>query len=493
MSKIINAKSRFVLRRDPVRLRQQLDEAENYAQWLELAHCHDMAYGLDQWQQEESSDLYDHVTIRSRLERLRKAPAERDNHGLLFALNEGIHGNMAGMGNPRLYGVAKAGTKQLIIDYVDEIVAALNYLASGQASDISTAEKIDFFERASHCYGRTALMMSGAGTLLYFHLGVIKALWENDALPQVISGSSGGAFVTGLLGTHTDAEIEKLFSPAHLLEEIHLEVNLWHRITALRPRQIELAEVVKSVERLLPDLTFEEAFKLTGRHINISVAASEAHQTSRLLNAITSPNVMIREAVLASCAVPGFYPPVALAAKNAAGERQAYLPDRKWVDGSVSDDLPSKRLSRLFGVNHYIVSQINPLASPFIFDTHKYRPLVSTLLNSGQKVSKEVICSAASLFADLVSPQSKLGNLTRIVTSVIRQEYTGDINIFPPSRFSNPFRLLSQRSEAEIMQLVRAGEQSTWPKIEMIRTQTRVSRTLDRILPRLQAQGQAEA
>jgi TAG lipase/steryl ester hydrolase/phospholipase A2/LPA acyltransferase len=42
------------------------------------------------------------------------------------------------------------------------------------------------------------------------------------------------------------------------------------------------------------------------------VAPAEKHQNGRLLNAITSPNVFVREAVLASCAVPGIYEPVAL-------------------------------------------------------------------------------------------------------------------------------------------------------------------------------------
>ena len=37
-------------------------------------------------------------------------------------------------------------------------------------------------------------------------------------------------------------------------------------------------------------------------------------QRSRLLNATTSPNALIREAVLASCAIPGMFPAVTLAA-----------------------------------------------------------------------------------------------------------------------------------------------------------------------------------
>jgi hypothetical protein len=39
-------------------------------------------------------------------------------------------------------------------------------------------------------------------------------------------------------------------------------------------------------------------------------------------------------------------------AKNQHGERQPYLPTRKWVDGSIADDLPAKRLQCLYSTNH---------------------------------------------------------------------------------------------------------------------------------------------
>lgn len=32
----------------------------------------------------------------------------------------------------------------------------------------------------------------------------------------------------------------------------------------------------------------------------------------------------------------------------------------KWEDGSMQADLPMQRLSELFNVNHFIVSQVNP-------------------------------------------------------------------------------------------------------------------------------------
>ena len=38
----------------------------------------------------------------------------------------------------------------------------------------------------------------------------------------------------------------------------------------------------------------------------------------------------------------------------------------QFVDGSVAQDLPMQRLTELFNVNTFIVSQVNPYAAPFV-------------------------------------------------------------------------------------------------------------------------------
>ena len=225
-----------------------------------------------------------------------------DDRGLLVALNEGIHGNMGGMGRSSLYEKAKFGTKQLIVDYVDEVVSALQYLADPRVDDIDFAEKLDFFRRADHCFGHSAFMMSGSGSLFYFHIGVVRALLDQGLLPNVLSGSSGGAFVGSLLSTHSRTELDDLLDPERLIDRMEEETGHLRRSSRLRPRVMRVEEIQTIVESLVPDLTFEEALNLTVRELNISVAPAETHQKSRLLNAITTPNVLIREAVLASAA-----------------------------------------------------------------------------------------------------------------------------------------------------------------------------------------------
>ena len=250
-------------------------------------------------------------------------------------------------------------------------------------------------------------------------------------------------------------------------------------------RNMRQADLIKIIEKIIPDVTFEEAFQISGLKINISIAPHQTHQKSRLLNAITSPNVMLREAVLASCCIPGVFPPVRLAARDVDGNKVPYLPNRKWVDGSISDDLPMKRLSRLYGVNHFIVSQTNPIILPFISAEKSKDGVISTLSQTGLKTMKDWGLAASHILRKPLRSNEYISRLLNGYISLVSQTYTGDINILPTSHYKNPAKVMASRSMEEVLQLMNEGEQSTWPVIERIRVQTHISRILNKIIEEL--------
>jgi TAG lipase/steryl ester hydrolase/phospholipase A2/LPA acyltransferase len=463
-------------------LEQSMAKAESYSQWRDAAQNYDERSGAGKWRQLDRTKLYDYAQIRRRLDSLRLHRARQDNHALLFTLNEGIHGNMGGMGKATLYQPAKHGTKNLVEDYVAEIVDALEHIANLDDSEISREEKLDFFHRASHCYGRTALMLSGGGALGHFHIGVVKALLEQDLLPNVISGSSAGSLVTAIFGSHTTRELEELIKPVRLVAEAKEEAHWIDKMLFGKEAQIDIHDLEEVIERLVPDLTFQEAFDLTGRSINISVAPAELHQTSRLLNAIASPNVYIRRAVLASCAVPGVYPAVMLEAKNVRGERQPYLPTRRWVDGSVTDDLPAKRLSRLYGVNHYIASLINPIVLFSQGGDGEHTRIPKSLREFVHKRASNIARSSTAFSKRYSEKWPRFNVIVSMIASVLNQEYSADINVYPDFRKFDFRKILSHLTEDELLMLVRQGEVATWKQIDRIKTSTAISRTLDQIL-----------
>ena len=488
--RLIKGKKQVLLRD----LEKAMASSSTYEEWRAAAIEHDNIAGNTLWKRQDHSEQFDYLEIRSRLDNLRNIRKYGDHHELLFTLNEGIHGNMGGMGNNSLYQKALVGTKNLIHDYVDELVDSLYYLSEVEDDQIDFNTKLDFFHRASHCYGRSALMLSGGGSLGYFHIGVVKALLEENLLPTVISGSSIGAFLTGMIGTRTDEELREGISDGSITFTLEEDEQFVESMINNEMIDQELQSAIESrLANLIPDLTFQEAYELTGKAINISVSPSEPHQTSRLLNAITSPNVSVRSAVMASCAIPGVVPPVTLRAKNVHGESQYYLPTRQWLDGSFSEDLPGKRLSRLYGVNHQIVSMVNPLILPFVDNEDSAQswttPLKKLMLDSARTYAH----SMQLLSQKYLSDNGKLSFAINSFNSILAQDYTGDINMQPSLKVLKIGKFIPPIPFKDMQMLIEEGEKATWKRIEQIRLATKISHALDEILIKMDSLHQAHA
>ena len=284
-----------------------------------------------------------------------------------------------------------------------------------------------------------------------------------------------------LAGTHTNEELLEFLVEDRLLELIETEAKIFKNIAEKRS-SLGIKDLESVVNHIIPNLTFQEAYELTGRKINISVSPHGVQQKSRLLNAIASPNVLIRSALLASCAVPGVFPPTTLFAKNKDGKVQAYLPSRKWVDGSMSSDLPSKRLARLFGANHFIVSLTNPLILPFVNTPFQGNDVLAPVIRFGSALIKETTQFNYTMAKPFFRFVPSLALVANAINSVVQQDYTGDINIQADFSVIKPTKLLSSLTRDELTELLRKGEKATWPKVEAIRICTKISRLLDEIL-----------
>ena len=433
-------------------LEKGMAQAGSYADWSELALQHDMQSGGTRWRETLETTLYDYTEIRSRHEKLRQWLAQRASSELLYALNEGVHGNMGGMGRPILYSRALSGTKQMIEDYVGAIAQALNFIHRCPEQEISQTEKVDFFHRASHCYGRSALLLSGGAGLIYFHHGVVQELIDHDLLPNVISGASAGAIMAAQLGTLSNEELKQGYFTK---KRYHAPTQT--RMLDVIMGKVEPVDLKEAREQLLDeiiprDITFQEAFEKTGRYINISISPAGKHQSSRLMNAITSPNVYIRAAVSASIAIPGLLAP-----------------------------------ERLYGVNHFIVSLINPVVVPFIRDvkTQQYKGLRNALSVSTVRVAGELLTVVERLLAGRGTRGKALAAQLAYLTAMLDQSYLGDINIMLSKSDFKWRQALFEFRPGEVESMIQAGMRSTWPKISMIRNAALISQTLDRVLEEL--------
>ncbi|MDZ4731158.1 MAG: DUF3336 domain-containing protein [Xanthomonadales bacterium] len=470
------------MRKEARNLQQELAEAGNYQQWLEASTAQDRLDGSEAWRQLEESADYDYRLINSRVDVLQRLRRRKDYDQMVFRLREELHGNLGNMANPVLYQKARAGTKELINHYLNEVTASLDLLCDANVKSLPPSRKRRFFNRAARSFGRSALLLSGGASYGLFHIGVIEELLEQKLMPDVITGSSAGSIVAGFVATHTDDELEKALLPDVLKYQWVSTIGILKLFKGegiLDPKQLR-----KAIERNIPDLTFLEAYEKTGRILNISVSPADPHQFSRLLNYLTSPNVLIRQAALASSAVPGLFPPVQLRAKNFTGKSVPYMPQSRWVDGSVHEDIPKEKVNRLHNVNHYIVSQTNPLVLPFMAngdDKTGILPFLQEAVVRGPIVQIEHLLELVNRHFEVPGMASALKKAHALVT----QNYSGDINIMPDRQDIDVSKIIANHSEKEAKFLIEAGRRATWPKIERIRNTTQISRCFTACLKRL--------
>jgi NTE family protein len=474
--KLFNRKARRI-----AGLKSRRDQATSYEQWREIALELDELEGFNAWKRSRPSEICNCELLEERLLLLQQLREQRRLEELKRALREGLHHDLGNMGDVRLYQHCHYGTLRLIEDYVEEVCRALNFFCDTDIPGMNASDKIDFFKAVLTSFGRPALLLSGGASLGMFHVGVVKALWERGLLPDVITGSSAGSIVAAILGTHDDEELPALFEPS------------WHKIdswrwlgvmSGLQGRGFMDQRQLKEFIRVrVGDFTFQEAYEKTGRSINITVSPVQHNQKPRLLSAYTSPYLLLWSAALASSSVPLVFPPVRLMKKDIDGSAVSYMPKLRWVDGSVVSDLPKERLMHLYDVNYTIVSQTNPHVVPFLtnYVSGERTPLLkipSTIIRSELRFHGRAITDYIRRNAD----SSVIKQMSGQLYSMMTQTYFGDITIAPKYGLRHYTQVMSNLDQDFIAEMILAGERATWPRLAMVRTHAKISKTLERCI-----------
>ncbi|GAC1460673.1 MAG: hypothetical protein PVSMB1_10940 [Gemmatimonadaceae bacterium] len=170
---------------------------------------------------------------------------------------------------------------------------------------------------------KIALVLGGGGLKGFAHIGVFRALEELGILPTVVAGTSIGALIGAAYARGMN--IPEMVDRARALKRRDLfRIN---RMGMLLERQHSraiyledpLREVVKSVAT-------EKRFDQLKRTLLVNTV--DIQRGSQLVWGLPGlRDVSVADAVYASCALPGFYPPGAIR-------------ERLCVDGGVLDNLP---------------------------------------------------------------------------------------------------------------------------------------------------------
>uniref|UniRef100_M4B7J6 PNPLA domain-containing protein n=1 Tax=Hyaloperonospora arabidopsidis (strain Emoy2) TaxID=559515 RepID=M4B7J6_HYAAE len=495
-----NAVRRFSAKgRRSLRLQQQLEHAQSFAERQSIAGELDKVEGRDKWRADPKSNLFLYERVTNKTLMYKTLEREKDVVRLMFALRAGLLRKHWGLGNPRLYSSMN-------------VVLRLKPRTDEEHDDLSIDNKLAFFSETRHAFGRSALMLSGGGAHGFYHAGVIKALVENNLLPNVIAGSSAGSILAGAIGVRNDDEaldflsgssVNLDFLKANIAEQDRADYtpSLLPRIEALLPKSafdfvrdafvllgrfldkrflLDTKTLRVCLRSAMGDYTFREAYDRTGRIINVTVTPLSTDDYPQLLNYLTAPNVIIWSASLASCAIPNVFRPVELLAKDEKGNIVPYYREGlKWSDGSVECDLPMERLSELFNVNHFIVSQVNIhykiVSGHSTFGNEQTGSLMSFLKKQMKAYIKNI--------AEFGLNTSVLKLLDIGLVPLLTQKYEGDITICPTDKISATTLLrtvMTNPSRETFPDILLAGERACWQAIARIRSMCRVEFALER-------------
>jgi predicted acylesterase/phospholipase RssA len=291
-----------------------------------------------------------------------------------------------------------------------------------------------------------------------------------NILPRILCGSSAGSIIASLVCTNPYDKVNSVISKDLKLGPFEFKdkkYSLLRKIYRYITRGVLLdVEVLREFLREnIGDSTFQEAYDKTGWILNITVTGYKEHDNHRVLNYLTAPNVLIWSASCASCCIPGLYDPVELLCKNEYGHIVAYQSNKKkFIDGTISQDLPMQRISELFNVNIFLVSQTNPYVIPFL-DSDDNKQIFSREKNKFNlwKLTKNLIfseikhrCQQLASLGLLPSPMTRSMN-------IITQDYRGHVTIFPVPNLSDYLKVLANPSKEDIAYCTLHSSRRTFP------------------------------
>ncbi|EAQ93362.1 hypothetical protein CHGG_01597 [Chaetomium globosum CBS 148.51] len=363
--------------------------------------------------------------------------------------------------------------------------ATLRYQSGMATQSLQTQHKLDFITSARQGFGRSALVLQGGAIFGMCHLGVVKALFLRGLLPRIIVGTATGAMIAALVGVHSEEDLLRILTgdgidlsafaahgknPDAHNEQVMQSIWTWGATFIRRIRRfkeegyfLDVKVLEDCVRANVGDLTFEEAFNRSKRILNITVVTAGQEGIPTLLNHVTAPNVLVWTAAVASNASSdALYGrrQTRILCKDAHGNIGPWAPAdtadfRHWTLASYTDrNAPLQRVSGLFNVNHYIVSQARPYLVPFLqSDMHGPAP---RLFGGGFGVAG-------------------------LRSLVMRMHLPGPSVTLVPRLAARDFaRLMETPTRDTLEYWILRGERSVWPAVAALRVRCAIEMELDR-------------
>ncbi|BFG37938.1 hypothetical protein CerSpe_242120 [Prunus speciosa] len=461
--------------------RNMMRTALTYEEWAHAARMLDK-----ETPKMNESDLYDEEVVRNKLQELHHRREEGSLRDIMFCMRADLVRNLGNMCNSELHK-EKLHVPKLIKEYIDEVSTQLRMVCDSDSEELSLEEKLAFMHETRHAFGRTALLLSGGASLGSFHVGVVKTLVEHKLLPRIIAGSSVGSIMCAVVATRSWPELQSFFEDSwHSLQFFDQMGGIFTVVKRVMTRGAvhEIRQLQMMLRHLTSNLTFQEAYDMTGRILGITVCSPRKHEPPRCLNYLTSPHVVIWSAVTASCAFPGLFEAQELMAKDRSGEIVPYhppfnlgpeegsMPVRRWRDGSLEIDLPMMQLKELFNVNHFIVSQANPHIAPLLRLKEFVRACGGNFAAKLAHLAEMEVKHRCNQILELGFP---LGGIAKLFA----QDWEGDVTVVMPATLAQYSKIIQNPTYIELQKAANQGRRCTWEKLSAIKANCGIELALD--------------
>ncbi len=178
---------------------------------------------------------------------------------------------------------------------------------------------------ASQFPARIALVFGGGGLKGFAHIGVLRALAERGIKPSLVAGTSIGALIAAAhAGGMPVAEMEA--RAIALTQRDLFRIDHLHMITKrMRSPSLYLGGPLDRLIRdIVPGGTFDQL------ELPLLVNTVDLERATQVMWGLPGfRDVPVADAVYASCALPGFFPP-------------RVIKRRTCVDGGVMDNMPAQ-------------------------------------------------------------------------------------------------------------------------------------------------------
>ncbi|KAL5611551.1 hypothetical protein BROUX41_000862 [Berkeleyomyces rouxiae] len=488
--------------------RRLFTHAQNYDDWQEAADNLNCLLDLDAWRFDARSRHYNRELIMGHIDAMDQTFVQPDGFIMSELFRSGLHRNLGNITAPTLYKHCFGRTKFVIETFSDKMVTLLHLILQlprqpsaglqDAARFMPSDMKMDFVVASRRALGCSSLLLEGGAMFGICHLGVTRALYQQDLLPRIITGVETGSLLAALIAVTSPQNLPALLD-GHGIDISALNgTEKWQHTWIMRLFKL-VSQMIRycrkgyfwDVDALeecalsnLGEITFAEAHDKSNIILNIIVPVPGDKGVPILLNYLTAPNVLIWTAAVASNSASQSFTGgrrTTIMCKDHNGNIMPW--DHNEMDEQPYDRMrPLDIIARSFNVNHFVISQARPYVLPFIqseTDGPDLRGSNSKLMKLVKHLAR-IVGAEVHLRIEQLNTLGLLPTFARQLFLHVDVHHKPHITIVPDMGVRDYLFLLDPPSKESVRYWIHKGETAVWPLVCALRVRLQLEAELEK-------------